>query len=395
MEITESLVSLPGGDILFARLASNLLESGDLEEATKICERGVKKYPTYAQAHYILAKCYLKQKMNDQARAELERVLRYDANHINAIKDLAGLYFITGFHDLYRDYLLKLYTLAPLNKDVIHEVKKLGEYPRRSEEKPDETAEAVPDQAETESGMDDVLDFNEEVFLDTDSEASFTAGNMVSDKLDLSQYDNLEDDFTTILHGKLEFPGESQTKVLPEDDAEMFPELPAEEPEIITSTENQAQPGMDEDAGLDDIVDTTLMEETLDTHETTPHLESEVEEKGISSIETEAELPVPPEIKSEPEPVIPAKIEKIKKTPPPQAELIDDEEELPVSTKLKFDQPKIVSQTLGEILVSQKKYAEAKSVFEALKNKQPKNKSLDVKIAYLDKIIGLEKKSVR
>jgi hypothetical protein len=36
---------------------------------------------------------------------------------------------------------------------------------------------------------------------------------------------------------------------------------------------------------------------------------------------------------------------------------------------------------------------EAKAVFEALKEKQPKNKSLDVKITYLDKIIGLEKRS--
>ena len=37
----------------------------------------------------------------------------------------------------------------------------------------------------------------------------------------------------------------------------------------------------------------------------------------------------------------------------------------------KFEQPKIISQTLGEILVSQQKYAEAKAVFEALKEKQP------------------------
>jgi uncharacterized protein HemY len=57
----------------------------------------------------------------------------------------------------------------------------------------------------------------------------------------------------------------------------------------------------------------------------------------------------------------------------------------------KFEQPRIISQTLGEILVSQKKYTEAKSVFEALREKQPQNKSLDVKIAYLDQIIGLEK----
>jgi hypothetical protein len=59
LEITENLVGLPGGEILFARLAANLLREGDVQEATEICERGLKKYQTYAQAHYILAKCYL------------------------------------------------------------------------------------------------------------------------------------------------------------------------------------------------------------------------------------------------------------------------------------------------------------------------------------------------
>jgi hypothetical protein len=55
-------------------------------------------------------------------------------------------------------------------------------------------------------------------------------------------------------------------------------------------------------------------------------------------------------------------------------------------------QTQIISQTLGEILVSQKKYSEALQVFKALKENQPANTILDRKIALLEKIILLEKK---
>ena len=127
MELTEDLVSLPGGEILFARLATNLLESGEVEEATKICEKGLKKFPTYAQAHYVLARCYLKKNMADEARSEFERVLRYDPNHLNAIKNLSEIHFANGFQDLYKEYLVKLYTLDPLNEEIQSEINKLKE----------------------------------------------------------------------------------------------------------------------------------------------------------------------------------------------------------------------------------------------------------------------------
>jgi len=45
-------------EVLFARVASILLNKGNTEEALKICETGIKKYPMYAQGHYILAGCY-------------------------------------------------------------------------------------------------------------------------------------------------------------------------------------------------------------------------------------------------------------------------------------------------------------------------------------------------
>jgi len=55
-------------------------------------------------------------------------------------------------------------------------------------------------------------------------------------------------------------------------------------------------------------------------------------------------------------------------------------------------QPKIVTQTLGEILVSQKKYVEALSVFETLQEQSPDNKNITKKVDFLKKIVTLEQK---
>ena len=63
-----------------------------------------------------------------------------------------------------------------------------------------------------------------------------------------------------------------------------------------------------------------------------------------------------------------------------------------VSADSEKQQTKIISQTLGEILVSQKKYSEALGVFKTLKENQPQNKVLDRKISLLEKIILLDKK---
>ena len=195
MEISENSMNLPGGEILFALLAYNLLESGDVEEATKILEKGLRSYPSYAQAHYILARCYMNQHLTDEARAELERVLRYDPNHVNAIKDLSGIYFINGFQDLYKEYLLKLFVLNPLNEEVIDEVKKLGEYKLWSP-----VTEDLPQVGLGDTGLEEPGTPQPEIPVESPGDPFFP------EKVDLSQFDNVEDDFTTILHGNLELP---------------------------------------------------------------------------------------------------------------------------------------------------------------------------------------------
>ena len=84
------------------------------------------------------------------------------------------------------------------------------------------------------------------------------------------------------------------------------------------------------------------------------------------------------------------KVVKDEWTEPGSEQEIEEENEQ--ADKSPYVKQKIISQTLGEILVSQNKYKEAKEVFLALKEQQPDNPGIDKKLEILDKIIALEEK---
>ena len=372
LDLTENMVNQPGKEIFFAHLASNFLKSGELEQAIKLCQRGLKKFPTYAQAHYILARCYIRKKLNDEARAELERVLHYDPNHVKAIRDLAGLYFANGFQDLYKEYLMQLFTLDPMNENVIEEVKKLGEYKLWSAA----TGESVsiPPTGESEP-EEEIYEDEENVFVEPENEKTekSDAAPIFPDKIDLSQFDNVEDDFTTILHGKLEY-----SKNVTQKPQEKDQDLSEVAKDILKGQDNkektEAAPDTDQD--VSDSGQTPLS----DDGQLKP--ESGGDHDQPSTTEGTIDISQPSGIVKD----------KIVIDEDQSEESLSDTDAFPDDEEEKFEQPKIISQTLGEILVSQQKYAEAKAVFEALKEKQPENKALDLKIEYLNKIIGLEKK---
>ncbi|HEM48898.1 MAG TPA: hypothetical protein ENO27_01680, partial [Caldithrix sp.] len=58
--------------ILFAHKAFKFLENQQSEEALSICEEGVKRFPFYAEGHFILGKCYQTLKKYDDAKNEYE-----------------------------------------------------------------------------------------------------------------------------------------------------------------------------------------------------------------------------------------------------------------------------------------------------------------------------------
>jgi tetratricopeptide (TPR) repeat protein len=366
--------------ILFAHVASDLLDSGKLDDAIRICENGLKKVPSYAQGHFILARCYqLKNKM-EQAKAEFERVLRYDPNHVAAIREIALFHRRNNMDDLYRQYLYKLLTLDPLNDIVIEESKNADIYHPWIH--PDtEIQDAEPEE----------------------------------EKLDLSQFENRDDDFTTIMHGL--FKQEDKSEITediraieqteePEEEEIIADELPFESEsynynlkshEDLIQSLNNTQHDAEEESEIQ-------IPEPEENHQPPAHT-------PVSSEPFSGERFEEKEIRMEPESLETEKITEESGIPQDETTIIFEgeisidpdravvKEEKPnqnaTETEEDEDQeafnnnPKLISQTLAEILVSQKKYLEARKMFMVLKERDPENTKYDKKIEFLTRIIDL------
>ncbi len=394
---------------MFARIASNLLKRDNLEEAIQICEHGLKKFSTYAQGHYILAKCYQRKGMNEEARAEFERALKFDFTHINSMKELAKIYKMAGLDDYYKDYLLKLFVIDPLNKEIVTEVKEVGKYDAWIIQE-DPLLKAIPQQSSpAEKSTLSTEPDAARVLEPADKQPDRPMDNIYNrDKMDLSQFNNMQDDFTTILQGKqVSSEQGAETKPATTNGNEDWTE------DITISYGDDTIPaeqkgGSNADNSGEEI-ETAVQELSFD-EETDKIIEKE-QAKETTDDTTQISLNFPAEsvtktdtdIKSKPpigdETVLSTREFKMKreipeteisKTAPDTGRGLplitgEEEEELP------FKPPKIISQTLGEILVSQKKYMEAMEVFRILKQKNPDNKNFDKKIEFLQKIIALEK----
>jgi tetratricopeptide (TPR) repeat protein len=60
----------------FARLASYYLKEGKTQRAVELCLEGLKQFPNYATAHFVLGKCYESIGRNVEAMLEYRRALK-------------------------------------------------------------------------------------------------------------------------------------------------------------------------------------------------------------------------------------------------------------------------------------------------------------------------------
>ena len=82
-ELRKRLEKDPGSR-LFAQLAEELRKAGDLDEAIAVCRKGLEKHPSYPSAHLTLGRALFDKGELDDARTELESVLRGAADNILA-----------------------------------------------------------------------------------------------------------------------------------------------------------------------------------------------------------------------------------------------------------------------------------------------------------------------
>ena len=328
VEQMEKILKERGMEILFARVASNLLHKGNVDEAINICENGLKKFPAYAHAHYVLASCYLSKKRQNEAKSEFERTLKLEPDHLRARKALTDLYHELGMEDAYKQNLQRLNYLDPLNREITDRVKEMGI--------------SVPWPKEVPT-VEESADEKQKV-----------------EKIDLSQFDNRRDDFISIISGKQPESGETGS--------------------AGNNSEINETAGTDEDGKPIDYED--LDELKFDD--------------GESTSEKKSDQWVRSEDNGEATEIIISRTGTVKdqknSAGKPQTEPGGDSAKSDDDEQNESSQPKIVSQTLGEILVSQKKYTQALKVFELLQEQHPDNKGLEKKITFLKKIISLERK---
>ncbi len=337
-------------EVLFARVASNLLEKGSTEEAVSICETGIKKFPMYAQGHYVLARCYEQKEMTNQARTEYERAIKYDPNHLKAIQRLVELYQLNGMELQSKEKIAILQILNPFDEAV-----------QKMAKSPGEIADAIQ-----EMKIQDPKD------------------PLNVDKVDLSQFDNTDDDFTTIIQGKQE------KEAKPDEDEDVNLSLGTAAEDLATDTETNDRATYEEEIRLRKETDSEKSDQDNE-YEDLDELQFDKDDSDHSAEENQ-EWAVAASDTDVTEILLEKNNSKKAEDPAPKKAAQDKVPDKDAGRDSEFKQPKIVTQTLGEILVSQKKYVEALRVFETLQEQNPDNKNIVKKVDFLKKIVVLEQK---
>jgi len=86
--------------IAFAQLAEEYRRSGDYQQAIAICREGLARHPGYLSAQVTLGRALIELGQFEEARKELEAVLRLAPDNLAAIRALAGIHEQLGHADL-------------------------------------------------------------------------------------------------------------------------------------------------------------------------------------------------------------------------------------------------------------------------------------------------------
>jgi tetratricopeptide (TPR) repeat protein len=100
--------------MIFARLADRYLHLHEVEKAVEICQRGLRNHPSYASAHFILAKCYLALNQFDEAEKHLKHIISQDPQFLNAHKTYGDLMAKMGLSSRERLSLARIHDYDPL-----------------------------------------------------------------------------------------------------------------------------------------------------------------------------------------------------------------------------------------------------------------------------------------
>ncbi len=308
--------------LIFARVAEGLLNRGQVEEAIRICEEGIRKHPYYITGHMVLGKCYLQKKLFDLAEKEFKRVLLFDPKYIAAHKFYGDLMREVGWENTCEMSYRKILQIDPLDrtaKEMLETLEKVK--PRETEVVTPETdtdaeigavTPAEEDQAGTEA-IDDALaavetvsppqppeaepiDLDDDLFAEAKSEIETpvpeadaeTQNEPAIDDTDVSGI--LEDIFEEETTEE-EAPRLEEFTMGQEGEAQQSPVVTETQPEPQPVEEVQTPPVVDEHKTDDDPLKTLdqFEEDTLEIESFDP-LHDEASQPGRTSAQDEEDL---------------------------------------------------------------------------------------------------------
>src|SRR5688572_4100323 len=89
-------VHVDPASIAFAALAEEYRRAGRYQEAIATCEAGLQRHPAYLSAHVTLGRALIELGRLDEAREELQHVLRAAPENLAAIRGLADIHHRRG-----------------------------------------------------------------------------------------------------------------------------------------------------------------------------------------------------------------------------------------------------------------------------------------------------------
>ena len=119
--------------IAFAQLAEEYRRSAQLAEAVEVCRNGLVRHPGYSSARVTLGRALLELGQLDDARRELELVLKTAPENLAAIRGLADIHHTQGAHAEALSYYKAALALAKNDPELDKRVSSLHQFVREAE----------------------------------------------------------------------------------------------------------------------------------------------------------------------------------------------------------------------------------------------------------------------
>lgn len=119
-EITEHRKKLEENpdSLAFAPLADAYRREGNLEEALKVCKRGLEKHPSYTSARVVFGRILQDKGNHEEAAAEFKKVLDADPENLMAHSLMGSIYVSKGDFQAAIEEYQKILTLNPDDEET-------------------------------------------------------------------------------------------------------------------------------------------------------------------------------------------------------------------------------------------------------------------------------------